>query len=309
MYIPDGTKIYCYDVNSLYPYVMKEFDMPVGKPIFFKGDIRKFDPKAFGFFYCNIIAPSNLMHPIIQTHIKTNEGIRTVAPLGQWNDMLFSKEMDNALKYGYKFEILWGYKFKSKNIFKNYIDCLYELRLKFDKSNPLNLVAKLLLNSLYGRFGMDDSFSDITIFDNFKEFKTWFEIHNEEVIDFSELGKKILVQYRSEDKDQQTELLGTLETHNVSIGIASAITAYARIHMSQFKNNPNYILYYSDTDSIYIDRPLPKSLVNSKILGRMKLENVLNKAIFLAPKMYFLETDDNKREYLLFSFCKLIYDL
>jgi hypothetical protein len=27
----------------------------------------------------------------------------------------------------------------------------------------MNLIAKLLLNSLYGRFGMDDNFVDITI--------------------------------------------------------------------------------------------------------------------------------------------------
>jgi hypothetical protein len=85
MYIPKppkGVKIYCYDVNSLYPFVMKEFDMPVGKPIFFDGDIRAIDPKAFGFFYCEIIAPDNIKHPIIQTHVKTKNGIRTIAPIG-----------------------------------------------------------------------------------------------------------------------------------------------------------------------------------------------------------------------------------
>jgi len=82
--------------------------------------------------------------------------------------------------------------------------------------------------------------------------------------------------------------------HNVSIGIAAAITAYSRIHMSQFKNNPDFNFYYSDTDSVYIDRPLPEHLVNSKVLGKMKLENVLDKAIFLAPKMYYLETEDGK---------------
>jgi hypothetical protein len=109
-----------------------------------------------------------------------------------------------------------------------------------------------------------------------------------------ELGDKVLVQHRSDDKNQQTDLYGTLETHNVSIGIASAITAYARIHMSQFKNNPDFNLFYSDTDSIYIDKPLPKDLVNSKILGKMKLENILDKAIFLAPKLYYLEIEDGK---------------
>ena len=144
--------------------------MPTDKPIQFFGDIRKIDPEAFGFFYCKIIVPDNLKHPILQTHIKTNEGIRTVAPLGQWTDILFSKEINNALKYGYQIEILWGYKFKSKNIFKSFIDCLYQLRLKFDKTNPLNLVAKLLLNSLYGRFGMIDTFPDISIFKNKKSY-------------------------------------------------------------------------------------------------------------------------------------------
>jgi hypothetical protein len=43
------------------------------------------------------------------------------------------------------------------------------------------------------------------------------------------------------------------ETHNVNVGIASAITALARIHMSKFKNNSNFNLYYTDTDSIFID--------------------------------------------------------
>jgi DNA polymerase type B, organellar and viral len=85
MYIPindENTEIFAYDVNSLYPFVMEKFEMPIGKPIFFNGDIRKIDSNAFGFFYCEIIAPDNLEHPIIQTHVKINKGIRTIAPLG-----------------------------------------------------------------------------------------------------------------------------------------------------------------------------------------------------------------------------------
>src|SRR6266404_3614388 len=46
-------------------------------------DIRITDTNAFGFFYCNIIAPENLNEPIIQTHVKTNNGLRTIAPLGK----------------------------------------------------------------------------------------------------------------------------------------------------------------------------------------------------------------------------------
>lgn len=255
MYIPtnpEGTLIYCYDVNSLYPSVMLNNLMPIGKPTEFYGNIRDIDPNAFGFFFCRITTPEYLKHPIIQTHIKINNSYRTIAPLGQWEDMIFSAEMDNAIKLGYKFEILWGYKFEHKILFKDYVTKLYNLRLQYDKSNPLNLTAKLLLNSLYGRFGMIDSFSDITIFDTENLFNKWFSVNNESVNGIMKLGDKVLVQYRSEDKDQHTMLYSNLETHNISIGIAAAITAYARIFMSQFKNNPNFNLYYSDTDSAYI---------------------------------------------------------
>jgi len=81
-YNEEGTKIHCYDVNALYPFTMEDKLMPTGKPIFFRGDIREVDPNAFGFFYCNIITPTDLLHPIIQTHVKTEHGIRTMAPLG-----------------------------------------------------------------------------------------------------------------------------------------------------------------------------------------------------------------------------------
>ena len=185
----------------------------------------------------------------------------SIYPLGQWEDMIFSAEMDNAIKFGYKFEILWGYTFEPKNIFKSYVKVLYALRLKFTKSNPLNYIAKLLLNGLYGRFGMIDSFPDITIFDNIKSYENFLKKHSDDVINDKDLGTKIMVQHRSDTKDQQTALYGNLENHNVNIAIASAITAYARIHMSQFKNRDDFILYYSDTDSIYIDRPLPDYLV------------------------------------------------
>ena len=42
MFIPtndDGELIYCYDMNSIYPYVMATKPMPVGKPTYFEGNI------------------------------------------------------------------------------------------------------------------------------------------------------------------------------------------------------------------------------------------------------------------------------
>jgi hypothetical protein len=61
-----GKKIYAYDINSLYPFVMKENKFPIGNPIYFEGDILKINPQAFGFFYCKILTPSFINHPILQ---------------------------------------------------------------------------------------------------------------------------------------------------------------------------------------------------------------------------------------------------
>jgi hypothetical protein len=287
--------------------------MPVGKPTLFQGNIRAINKDAFGFFYCEIIAPDNLEHPIIQTHVKINNMTRTIAPIGQWSDMIFSEELNNAMKFGYKFEILWGYKFERKIIFKDYVETLYNLRLQYPKSNPLNLIAKLLLNSLYGRFGMIDSFPNIDIMD-VSDFIKFEELFSDDIIDFVQLDNKIMVIYRSNQKNINTLLDGHKESHNVSIAIASAITAYARIHMSQFKNNSDYNLFYSDTDSIYIDKPLSEDLVNSKILGKMKLENIIKKGEFKYYKSFsfdiedvrnFLHVLDSDRIYTLIPFISI----
>jgi len=294
MYIPrpiDNRKIFGSDVNALYPTVMAKNKLPIGNPTYFSGDITKIDKDAFGFFYCNIIAPDNLLHPIIQTHVETSEGMRTIAPLGNWSDMIFSEEMYNAMKFGYKFEILWGYSFKSDYIFINFVNELYKIRLDYPKSDPMNYIAKIIMNSLYGRFGMDDNFiiSEIMNKDDFDNFEKLDKDNS--IIDVIELDENLLIQTKNPKVELNTLLDNASETHNVNISIAAAITAYARIHMSQFKNNDKYNLYYTDTDSAYIDKPLVNKYIG-KELGFMKLECVCDDAIFLAPKVYSLLTNN-----------------
>jgi DNA polymerase type B, organellar and viral len=182
--IPDSQLFY-YDVNSLYPFIMAESPMPIGRPISFDGDIRKYEPDAFGggalllaagaepepatacqlaARACEITSPKFINHPILQRKLKTKDGMRTIAGLGIWNGWIFSGEMDNAIKEGYEFKILKGYQFEKGNIFESYINRMYELRLRYNKFNPLNLIAKLLMNSLYGKFGMSIQKTDISVF-------------------------------------------------------------------------------------------------------------------------------------------------
>jgi hypothetical protein len=82
MFIPKGKNIKCYDVNSLYPSVMLDQPMPIGKAESFNGDIRKFNKNAFGFFYVKVKCPEDILHPILQIKHKTGNEIKTISPVG-----------------------------------------------------------------------------------------------------------------------------------------------------------------------------------------------------------------------------------
>jgi hypothetical protein len=71
----------------------------------------------------------------------------------------------------------------------------------------------------------------------------------------------------------------------ISIPISAAVTSFARIHMSQIKNRDEFTLFYTDTDSIDINKPLEPKFIG-KELGQMKLEHIFDKKFFLAPKVY-----------------------
>lgn len=265
---------------------MSEFPMPLGSPVYFEGNIPLINPHAFGIFFCKIVAPDHLQHPILQTHVKTNNIIRTISPKGTWYDWINSLELDNAIKFGYKFEIIKGYQFKKGYPFKDFINDLYKIRLNYPKNNPMNYISKIIMNSLYGRFGMNDNFNSILILTK-KELKQIENNTNISILDVLPLEDKYLVLLeKSTEQNIHTILDNGSETHNINIAIASTITACARIHMSQFKNNTNYKLFYTDTDSVYLDKPLHDNLVNNNELGKLKLEHLAKEAIFLAPKLY-----------------------
>nr|QNH92683.1 hypothetical protein [Wolfiporia cocos] len=257
VYIPYGENVFLYDVNSLYPTVMANCPMPVGKPVFFEGNIRNKDKNAFGFFRVKMTTPENLEHPILQTKVQTSDGLRTVAPLGQWEDVIFSPEMDNAVKLAYKFEILSGYTFDQAYIFKDYIENLYEIKQTHSKKDPMYLISKLLMNSLYGRWAMDYELNKHFIT---KDLEPYLLKYN--IIENIDLGNgNMLLNCAPLHVNEEYYPLEA----NVNMAIAAAITAYARIYMSNFKNNPNIKLLYTDTDSIAVLNPLDEELIDKSI--------------------------------------------
>jgi DNA polymerase type B, organellar and viral len=201
--------------------------------------------------------------------------MRTISPLGTWTSVIFSEEMYNAIKFGYKFEILRGYTFERGNIFENYINDLYKIKKASNKDDQMYLISKLLMNSLYGRFGMNEI---LFIHEIINENDLNYYIDKYSINEIIHLNNnKLLISYFDINDKNNNRLSNENHFYN-SIGIA--ITAYSRIYMTQFKNNPNFELYYSDTDSIDINKPLPNNCVG-KELGKMKLEYIFNEAVFL----------------------------
>lgn len=77
---------------------------------------------------------------------------------------------------------------------------------------------------------------------------------------------------------------------NVSVGVSAGITSYSSIFMLRIKQKILAMggqIYYTDTDSIVTDIPLPKEFMGVGI-GKFKLEHKVIRGYFIAPKLYCL---------------------
>lgn len=153
---------YEYDMNSQFSNAMME-EMPVGNPIFTtERDLNK----LFGFVFGSITPPSKDVLKVPYIQCREEDGTVTTPAFEDkksFDRWIYSEEIKAALKDGYTINIICAYKFnKGVNVFKKYVDTFYNM-----KSNATNEVdrqiAKLMLNSLYGRFGMRDIYSTIKI--------------------------------------------------------------------------------------------------------------------------------------------------
>lgn len=291
-----------YDVNSLYPYIMKSFPMPVGLGEWVTiSDIENF----FGFVKVEVTSPNYEHKPFLNYY---DEKLGLISPLGTWTEVYFSEEIKHALTLGYKFKYIKGLSYKKGIVFNEFVDSLYQIRLQHRKGTPLNLITKLLLNSLYGRFGMKTEMLKSKIIDNY-DIKNYVSIYD--VINISTFTHKSLINFREKPSLEKLNLLLqnnyiNIDKYNIltkevshinessAVQIASAITAYGRIFMDKYKRDSQLNVYYSDTDSIFCKNPMPSALVSDVELGKFKLENKISEAIFLLPKVYMLKTYDNK---------------
>jgi len=154
---------------------------------------------------------------------------------------------------------------------------------------------------MYGRFGMHTPELKHAIVNPQQLDKI---VENYSVLEKVTLGTLELITYIlnrglldfSEEKD--TKLLRKYLKGipgQTNVPIAAAVTAYSRMIINQFKLlalKQGLEIYYSDTDSLVTNGPLPREYCDEARLGMLKLEQVFKEGIFAAPKIYYLELEN-----------------
>jgi len=196
---------------------------------------------------------------------------KLIFPTGTFTGYYAHNELNYALENGYKIlNIEETYYFIYKcNPFKEYSQDMYKLRNKYKKEGNVGMATatKLLMNSLYGKFGQK--------FDEKVEM-----IHMDAMEDPNKYD-------RVERMDCFCRCI-TIDSKPASFCIpifSLYITAMGRIHLHKKLKMCNPV--YCDTDSIITQ----KDLEDSKRLGELKLENIIKDGIIVKPKMYSLNDE------------------
>jgi len=273
--IENYKKIKVYDVNSLYPYCLKKFKYPLVNKSYYKIKVSSEDVLSFegiAYFELKTIEYHNI--PLIPT-----KQHKLIFPLGTIKGYYDFNTIRKALKNGYEIisigeGIIYEHTIKP---FEEYINSLWDLRQELKKrKDSSQLVAKILMNSFYGKLGF-----------NYMDKETIVHAKNLQQKDFI---NNTVISYGGTDYFR----LITNENHKIPSYVFPImplyVTSYARgLMFDNFKKVGSERVFYTDTDCIFTD----KRLHESNELGELGLENTFEKLIIVKPKFYSGLTCDN----------------
>lgn len=271
-----------YDVNSLYPWALHSSSedetprpYPIGAPHYFKGDALDSIIKADKCYFVRISVDMKTKEghlPFLQikhNRFKDNEYVEDTGGIVEMTlarpdfELIFEQYDIRCL------EVLDGYWFDGKEgIFDKFVNYWYHTKEQatMQHNKVLRQIAKLHLNSCYGKFGESSN-------GNIKE---------------------------TERTAKGTIKLATIkqEKNTLYIPVAAYCTAYARGKTVRAAQANYEIFNYSDTDSIHLDdRGNVKGIkIDPVKLGYWDNETNYDMARFVRQKTYIEHTTQEENE-------------
>lgn len=258
-------KFKIYDVNSMYPYVMANYNHPLGSSYAARKTLP--DNKVS---FARITATSNGALPVIYKGLKFPHGKNEF-----W-------ACSHEIHAGIDLDILRVHKvhecftFNFKQSFAEFIDKFSALKIECEEKGDKGgrLFAKLLMNSSYGKFGQNPlNYSDCELFDTIEECDA-------KGFTFSAtMGDKIIGARQADLKSYSFN----------NVAIAASITSAARAELMRGLASAERPIY-CDTDSIICEH-LHMPLHDTK-LGAWKTEAEADTLYIAGKKLYAAYAND-----------------
>ncbi len=276
------TPIYDLDVNSMYPYVMASYDVPIRHIGYLENPtleklgrlLRK---------YC-IIA---------EVEIETNKPYyplrqkgKCIYPIGRFTTTLPTASLMRAYNHGHIKRIIKLAAYIKANVFKDYVMYFYNLKEKARKEGKKidYMLAKLFLNSIYGKFGQR---IDKIISTGELKKTMW----GREEVYYADTKKHTVINYLG-NRWEELEL-NAEEGWNSFVAIAAHITDYARNVLVDYIEKAGWEnVYYCDTDSLFVNEKGYQRLqddLSDVELGKLKLEKKINHLVIYGLKDYIAD--------------------
>lgn len=296
-------RIYEFDVNSLYPYVMKKHEFPCLLYGFDKWPSEKDMQKNLKEYYC-----------IAQCEIETTCGVypvryngRLCFPHGRYWTVLHQPELERAYTLGHVRSVACVARYGTADLFSKYVDFFYGLRLRYDpiKDAVWHFMCKLFMNSLYGKFGQKrplwEKYSD-ELLNHLAYVGGLFPNQLDALKEHLEQQQSHTLKFRHPDNDivyaarrllgQDQIMAGEGESSWSFPAISGSVTAYAREYVRNIQAMiPKHCLVYTDTDSFFVNARgrralIENGMVDDKKLGRLKAKTENEWMKIYGPKDY-----------------------
>lgn len=256
------------DVNSLYPSVMYDCVLPYGYPMYFEGNPTP--DENYPLFIVRLECAFDIKpHHIPTIQLKNTHRFVETEYLSSSDGEIVEMTMtsvDLALMLDHyevsNLRFISGYKFKGAvGMFKDYID--HWMHIKETSTGAIRTLAKLMLNSLYGKFALNP-----------------ITAQKVPKIDYDSMIHYVIGD--KETRDPVYTAMGAFITANArNKTIRSAQSVYGRF-------------IYADTDSLHlIGYDVPDNLdIHPTRLGAWKHEGNFSDSMFIRAKTY-METVDS----------------